>query len=62
MGGEVGELAEDVQSDGGVCQEGVRVGFCGRRGGRVSEVGDQHAGEEPVVGRVLEDVEEGHGG
>lgn len=62
MGGEVGELAEDVQRDGGVGEERVRVGFCGRRGGRVSEVGDQHAGEEPVVGRVLEDVEEGHGG
>lgn len=61
VGGEVGELTEDVQSNGGVSQERRGVCACGRGQGRVSEVCDQHAGEQPVVGGVLEDVEEGHG-
>lgn len=60
--GEVGELAEDVQRHGGVGQEGRGVGVCGWRAGRVGEVCDQDAGEQPVVGGVLEDVEERHGG
>ena len=60
--GEVGELAEDVERYGGVGQERGSVGGCGRGGGRVGEVGDQDAGEEPVVSGVLEDVEERHGG
>lgn len=38
--GEVGELAEDVQSYGGVGQERRGVGGCGRGGGRVGEVCD----------------------
>lgn len=59
--GEVGELAEDVQRHGGVGQEGRGVGLCGRGVGRVGEVCDQDAGEQPVVGGVLEDVEERHG-
>lgn len=62
VGGKIGQLAENVQRDRGVGQEGVWVGFRGRGGGRVGEVSDQHAGEEPIVGRVFEDVEEGHGG
>lgn len=60
--GEVGELAEDVQSHGRVGQERRGVGVCGWRVGRVGEVCDQDAGEQPVVGGVLEDVQERHGG
>ena len=62
MGGEVGKLAEKVEGDGGVGEEGVGVWFGGRGGGRVGEVGDQEAGEQPVVGGVFEDVQEGHCG
>lgn len=61
VGRKVGKLAEDIERYGSVGQKRRGVVVRGDGSGRVGEVGNQHAGEEPVVGGVLEDVEEGHG-
>lgn len=59
---QVGQLAEDEQGQARPYKQRVGLRGCGCGIGSGNPVGNVETGKEPVVGAVLEDVENGHGG
>lgn len=62
MGVQIAQFPHGVEGEGEVCEIGPGVRSCGAGVGGVGGVSDGEAGEEPVVGAVFEEVEEGHCG
>lgn len=56
---QIPDLADDVEKECGISDIGVEW-LGGRSGGPVGPEGDIRATEKPVVGRVFENVHEGH--
>lgn len=59
---QVGQFSEYKEPQSNVPEKHVGFGCCCRGVGAENPVCDVEAGQDPVVGAVLEDVASGHGG